>query len=291
MPHICQNCSTPFEGEFCPSCGQPAASIDLPVGAFARDFASEALSLDSRVRHTLGPLFFRPGVVAKEYVEGHRARFVPPVRLYLLASFAMFLVLSQAGLDVNNVVVNGEQVLDSAGAVVAPSPDEVPTRVDEGEQEMAGGDEEETLQGVFFERIGRGFERLSADQEGFSRLFFNRLAQGMFFLLPAFALLLKIAYRRRLYVHHAVFAVYLHSFAFMIVAASALPDALGMSTIGRWTPVILLVVPVHLLMAMKRFYDESWPRTILKCGAVSWFYMSITTITVAALLVVSLLTI
>jgi hypothetical protein len=224
-----------------------------------------------------------PGLVAREYVEGHRARFVPPVRLYLLASFAMFLVLSQAGLDVNNVVVDGEPVLDSMGAVVTTVP-----------EELGVGDEadaERTLQGVFFERIGQGFERLSADQEGFSRLFFNRLAQGMFFLLPAFALLLKIAYRRRLYVHHAVFALYLHSFAFIIVAASALPDAVGMSTIGRWTPVILLVIPVHLLIAMTRFYNESWLRTILKCAAVSWAYASISIVTVAALLVASLLTI
>ena len=34
------------------------------------------------------PLFFRPGLVPRDYVAGHRARFVPPFRLYLLASFA-----------------------------------------------------------------------------------------------------------------------------------------------------------------------------------------------------------
>jgi len=75
------------------------------------------------------------------------------------------------------------------------------------------------------------------------------------------------------------------------MAVSALPDALGMPLIGEWAAVLLLIVPVHLLLAMRRFYEESWPRTVLKWAAVSWAYATVGTVTLVSLLVGSLLTI
>ncbi|MHC4925362.1 MAG: DUF3667 domain-containing protein, partial [Planctomycetota bacterium] len=105
MPDQCTNCQAAYEGEYCPACGQRAGGLDQPLGAFAREFTEEAIGLDSRIRLTVPALFLRPGEIAKEYVEGRRARFVPPIRLYLLSSFVMFLTLSQAGVEVENVTV------------------------------------------------------------------------------------------------------------------------------------------------------------------------------------------
>ncbi len=74
---------------------------------FAREFANEAFSLDSRLRLTLKPLFFEPGAVPRDYVAGHRARFVPPIRLFVFASFAMFVTMSLASrVTIDNVTVN-----------------------------------------------------------------------------------------------------------------------------------------------------------------------------------------
>jgi len=67
-----------MQGDFCSQCGQSATDYNVPVTEFAREFANEAFSLDSRLRLTLKPLFFEPGAVPRDYVAGHRARFVPP---------------------------------------------------------------------------------------------------------------------------------------------------------------------------------------------------------------------
>ena len=109
MPTQCENCATPVQGDFCSECGQSSAEFNLPVGEFAKEFASEAFSLDSRLRLTLKPLFLKPGAVPREYVAGHRARFVPPVRLYVFASFAMFLIMALgSGVSIDNVTTSND---------------------------------------------------------------------------------------------------------------------------------------------------------------------------------------
>lgn len=282
MSTECENCAAPLQGRFCSRCGQSARDFNLPVADFAREFASEAFSLDSRLRLTLKSLFFEPGAVPRAYVAGHRARYVPPIRLYIFASFAMFLIMSLgSGLTVNNVSVGGDtlSVVDSVNAAAVPTSS---VEAADSSQRAFG----ERLQ----DRFVRGLQRMDADSESFSRDFLNRLAQAMFFLLPAFALLLKLVHRGRLYVHHLVFAVYLHSFVFVMVAFVSLPDAVGLGGIGEWLAIALLTIPLYLLLGMKRFYEEPWGKTVAKFFFVSVTYGFVGAGTWMAVLVVSLLT-
>jgi Protein of unknown function (DUF3667) len=275
MGNLCENCDEAVVGEYCTRCGQAIAGLDIPVGDFARDFASEALGLDSRVRLTLAPLFLDPGRVPLDFVMGQRARFVPPIRLYLLASFMMFLILSFSPIEVKEVVT-ATALADSVSAELAPTP------ASPGANGFGSRLEQ---------RFVAGFEAISTDVEGFSKLFMSRLAQSMFFLLPAFALLLKLAYRKRFYVHHVIFALYEHSVVFLLVAALALPAVMGVPSVSEWLDVLLLTVPIHLVVAMHRFYGESWIRTTAKSVAVLVAYTMVGATTIMLLFVVSLLTI
>lgn len=49
-------------------------------------------NLDGKVALTVRDLLLHPGRLTREYLAGRRARYLPPVRLYLLASVAFFLV-------------------------------------------------------------------------------------------------------------------------------------------------------------------------------------------------------
>ena len=182
MTTLCENCDAPVSGEYCAKCGQAVAGIDIPVGDFARDLASEALGLDSRVRLTILPLFLKPGQVPREFVMGQRARFVPPIRLYLLASFVMFLVLSFSPITVDNVSIDGQPVTigDLADSVVSqitaatdstrPQPPEGDTP--EGALERA---DEEPFSDRLEQRFSDGFQRITSDMDAFSRLFMGRM--------------------------------------------------------------------------------------------------------------------
>lgn len=275
----CDNCAAPLDGEFCGRCGQSTWSLDLPVGDFAREVAGEALGLDSRLRRTLPALLFRPGRVAAEFVAGRRARYVPPIRLYLFASFAMFLVLSVGtGVQVRGLTEDdgATSAAEGPGAAVAAEP--------EIDVALGGGELEASLE----RRISEGFQRIADDREQFSRDFLSRMAQSFFFLLPAFAGLLKVFYRRRLYVHHLVFAIYLHALAFMLVALVATPDALGFPAVTESIALVLLVMPVHLVVGMKRFYGGSWLAAVAKGFTVGVAYNALAGITMIALFILLL---
>ena len=57
-----------------------------------REAFGDLLELDSRLWRTLIPLTIRPGKLTRDYLEGRRARFMPPFRTYLVLSIVFFLV-------------------------------------------------------------------------------------------------------------------------------------------------------------------------------------------------------
>ncbi len=89
----CQNCQTPMQGPYCFQCGQHEKSSIRHFGLFVRDVIDDVLNLDSRAVRTLKPLLFSPGFLTKEYLQGRRMRYVPPLRLYVIASLVFFFVL------------------------------------------------------------------------------------------------------------------------------------------------------------------------------------------------------
>jgi len=50
------------------------------------------LELDSRLWRTVVPLLIRPGQLTRDYLEGRRARYMPPFRTYLVLSVVFFVV-------------------------------------------------------------------------------------------------------------------------------------------------------------------------------------------------------
>ena len=88
----CLNCKTPLAGQYCASCGQRARSRLISLWELVRDAFGDLFELDSRLWRTLIPLIARPGALTRDYLEGRRARFMPPFRTYLVLSIIFFLV-------------------------------------------------------------------------------------------------------------------------------------------------------------------------------------------------------
>jgi hypothetical protein len=89
---VCLNCGTALGGQYCGNCGQRAASRLISVWELLRDAFGDLLDIDSRLWRTLVPLLRRPGKLTRDYLEGRRARFMPPFRMYLVLSIVFFLV-------------------------------------------------------------------------------------------------------------------------------------------------------------------------------------------------------
>ena len=97
----CENCGTTMLGDHCYACGQPTRGMVRHFSTILGDVVDTIFNFDSRTLRTLGPLLFRPGRLTLEYFEGHRVRFVSPVRLFFFFCVAAFLAL-QFSVDTEN---------------------------------------------------------------------------------------------------------------------------------------------------------------------------------------------
>lgn len=100
----CLNCGTPLTGEFCHHCGQSAQSLRRPFWTLLSESLETFFSIDGRIAKTLPDLLLKPGRITRHYLDGQRARFIPPFRLYVLASLIFFIIMplvTGQGLNIN----------------------------------------------------------------------------------------------------------------------------------------------------------------------------------------------
>lgn len=88
----CLNCGTRLSGQYCGLCGQRARSRLISLWELVSDAFGDLLEIDSRLWRTLIPLLLRPGQLTRDYLEGRRARYMPPFRTYLVLSLIFFVV-------------------------------------------------------------------------------------------------------------------------------------------------------------------------------------------------------
>ncbi|MGK2924072.1 MAG: DUF3667 domain-containing protein, partial [Lysobacterales bacterium] len=84
----CLNCGTPLQGPFCHYCGQPDKNFLRFFPVLLRELLEDFLDFDSRFMRTMKPLLFKPGKLTRDYLDGHRFRYTPPLRLYIFSSIA-----------------------------------------------------------------------------------------------------------------------------------------------------------------------------------------------------------
>ena len=114
----CRNCGDPTPGAFCPSCGQRKVEVQVSLKVLLKEVARDQLGVEGRLPRTLGALFFRPGLLTRDYLDGRVERYIRPFKLYLVSSLILFLlvgILSMRG-------VTGLD-LSPGGTAAQPSPD------------------------------------------------------------------------------------------------------------------------------------------------------------------------
>ena len=285
-PPTCRNCGTTLSGDYCSRCGQ--RERDLRLADVAGEALEDVTDLDSRLWRTLKGLLLRPGAVTADYIGGRRARYVPPIRLYLVVSFLVFLVVSQAG--TGGIVTTGPEV-DPELLEQVESGIYIPRTNESGEQELltfreyldAEGltDDIEAMPAWFqaaVERMVSNAELLQGDPDDFTDQMFQRLPQVMFFLLPIFALLLSLFYLGSPfhYLQHLIFSVHYHTVAFLLFL---LMWPAGWLLPGDYGGVVTMALFIYLPLALRRAYGSGPVAAVLKgvsIGLVYYFVVALT---------------
>lgn len=100
------------------------------------------------------------------------------------------------------------------------------------------------------------------------------LPRLMFVLLPVFALLMKVVYRRHLYFDHLIFSLHLHSAAYVIFALMLPLGDLADQPIVRMTLQLALFIYFlgYFVLAVRRVYGSGWPAVAVKSITVLLIY-------------------
>jgi hypothetical protein len=110
--------------------------------------------------------------------------------------------------------------------------------------------------------------------EDFMKAFSSQFSTVLFYLLPVFALLFKLLYVRRdfYYAEHLVFAIFYYNFFYL--AASVYMLMAFIPWLGDIINFLLVLWMIaYLPIAMKRMYNQSWRKTIVKFILFGFIFM------------------
>ncbi len=116
----CLNCGAEVQGNYCSNCGQKFQPTKLPIKLFLEDVVETLFTFDNRIFKTLKDLFIKPGKITTDYIAGQRAKYLPPLRIYLSISLVYFLLAQFIDSDkilFVNFSQNGEERINLAKVI------------------------------------------------------------------------------------------------------------------------------------------------------------------------------
>lgn len=294
---------------FCPHCGQKNTAERLRVKDFLIEFISNFYSLDSKILTTVRSLFIRPGKAALDFINGKRAVYANPFRFYLSVSVVYFLVTGVFGkLDAVSVssieeVLKSEQKnsleidttqRDSFGNLTFFSAEEIQDSGFVSKTSM----KIETFVSLLKTHEGKPFSvKKSLDSLGYEankwNLFllsrakiiqdlgdnpFNRnlfldyikgnLPLILFITLPFLGLVFWVVYFRKKYSYaeHLVLVFNLNAYLFIWLLALAIFEWISGVDL---TFLLSIILPIYLFLALRRFYQQGFGRTVFKLFLLS----------------------
>ncbi|HEX3912134.1 MAG TPA: DUF3667 domain-containing protein [Steroidobacteraceae bacterium] len=276
-------------GAYCFNCGQHAHESARSTAALFNDAWHIATHVDSRFWQTLYILLCRPGKLTREYFAEHRARYLPPVRVYLVLSVLFFAF----GLAAPHKFY---AVSTQSGA--APTVGEIPAAKAKGFLfNVSNCDQVNSsiswLQNALHQSCLRNIENHGALLQ---HAFVANIPKMMFLFVPMMALVMLMLYwwPRRWYVEHLVFFLHNHAAVFLLLLIQALLSWvaawLGWRTFRGWVIAIITCYTIwYVYRAMRVYYGQGRLLTFTKLCVVGMAYMIGFSLTLFATLLVSVL--
>ena len=226
---ICPNCNSENNetDKYCSTCGQKNSTLKHSLSFYISEILGSMFNLDSAFFRTFKYLIFYPGKLSRRYLEGERIKFLSPVRIYLISSVLYFFVFGISANNAGELVDRSFQKIDTTGISVNLGVNDIPINVDSVAYYLSMNRAQ--LDSFL---VARGtppnwFSRLYAKQifrfanqgaGGFFKQVQKNYSISLFLLMPLFALLLLLIYRKKeLYIGHLVFSIHFHSLIFLLL--------------------------------------------------------------------------
>ena len=88
----CLNCNAQVHGKYCHICGQENIETKESAWHLVSHFFQDITHFDGKFFNTLRYLIWKPGFLSREYMNGRRASYLNPIRMYVFTSAFFFLL-------------------------------------------------------------------------------------------------------------------------------------------------------------------------------------------------------
>lgn len=262
-PEVCANCEAVLTGPYCAQCGQKVVPANISLREFLHETTHELTEWDGKVPQTLKTLVFRPGQLTIDFLAGKRARWLAPLRLYLLCSVAYFLTAPLLEAVTHRAARQTARVtITSSSGQATLSPEE--------RRQIAEG-----IPGRLF-GVDR-LERAAMHGDELSRTIRAAFPKAMFVLLPLFAFFTYVAWRRhqRRYPAHVYLALHLHAAWFVALTVMAIATGFVLSPTAQSLIALVTIGYVlwYSIATFRNVFGESRARTLGKVAIVALVYL------------------
>lgn len=273
---VCLNCGTALAGPFCSQCGQRDVPPYPTVRELTHDAWHELSHWDGRYVQTFLTLLGRPGALTLASLEGRRRRYVTPLRVYLTASLFYFLVAASSP----NLNIQTSATVPGANV-------KIDLRHPEAVEQLTPEQQAQLRRSV-----GRApwwaqpvMRAVVNDPRGLRQRFLTMWPRVLFALVPVFAAIVALFYRRRPFAQHLIFGLHLHAAMFMAMAiaeASNLLQSRVIAGIAGLSGFVFIIS--YALAAFRRVYRERWHWIAVKSiGVVALYGLAVITALVSAM--------
>jgi Protein of unknown function (DUF3667) len=302
----CGNCGATLMGPYCSKCGQHAHESARSVSVLFHDAWHTATHLDGRLWQSLYILLFKPGRLTKDYFAERRARYLPPVRLYLVLS-VLFFGFGLAAPEKSRVPPPPAPPDATSPHAAAPNEAAPEGAAEAGKTSAARKKSRKFSFGISncdginssIPWVQDSLRRSCArNPESYVESVEHRTVANfpkmMFLLLPMMALVMLILYwrPRRYYVEHLVFFIHSHAAIFLLLLIEVLlgwiAAWLAWGAFAGWVMAIITLYSTwYVYRAMRVYYGQGRLLTLAKLFVVGFVYLIGFALTWAATALVS----
>lgn len=321
----CLNCGKALKlsDNYCSECGQINNNPKVSFGQLSFDFLSNYFSLDSKFVRSFVPFLFKPGFLTNRFIEGKRMSYVNPVRHYFIIALIYFFVLSLQVTEFTEKIKTSLYNADEGQSVALLDSMRVNNQIAVGDQNFKAKvdlddsgfemsvEEWRLYQSMKAKKLSTNeiLDSLKVDEKSFwEQLIIKQFVKidnsdissvgsfvvknasyMMFFLLPFYALILKMAYRKQkdiYYIEHLIHSLHIHAFVFLVFAISQLLNYFDLIDLSDW---VLWLITIYIYFSLKAVYKQSYLKTFIKVLLIGAFYSFVFAIAIMLEIIISLL--
>lgn len=242
----CRNCAAPLRGRFCHDCGQSADLGKRRVFRLIAETAASLVNFDNRLVRTLSLLFLRPGVLARDMIDGRIARYTPPFQTFLVSASLFILASTYAFQQAPETPKAQIPAAEASG--VPPDPTAVSGEFSEGELKLvrqaliSNWGLSSSQADIFI----HGLNKAATGEVEFYIRVFNDFGKLLIYILPIFTVILSLLYfgRKEFFLQdHFLISCY-------ISASILFPSSLSMILPYPWDMITAGLVAVWNAVGM-----------------------------------------